>query len=278
MAYNGIGGFPSQQQNNVDWKSQCAHLDLDTSEYSDPHRKYDNHVFLVYMHVNKINKHVYVGITHHVNPNKRWGYSGQKYKHCVKFMNAIKKYGWDNFEHIILGRTSKERAIALEMSLIAHYKKLGISYNITDGGDGAEAVSEKNRKIISERMKNNHPMKGKHHTAEAKAKISEANKKRVYTKEQKEQLKKAGELGRKTMRERGWKRSQESIRKQVEKISKPVLQLDLNGTVLGEFSSASEADKYFSNGKGHHISDVCNGKRKTAYGYIWKYKERRVEV
>ena len=41
---------------------------------------------------------------------------------------------------------------------------------------------------------------------------------------------------------------------------------------------SSEADKYINNGKKqNHIADVCNGKRKTAYGYKWIYKERRVE-
>lgn len=27
-------------------------------------------------------------------------------------------------------------------------------------------------------------------------------------------------------------------------------------------------------GIGVHISDVCKGKRKTAYGYIWKYADK----
>ena len=47
----------------------------------------------------------------------------------------------------------------------------------------------------------------------------------------------------------------------------------LNGNVLKEFCSAVEADRSLSNGKGHHISDVCNGKRKTAYGFKWIYKK-----
>lgn len=277
MSYSAIGGFPSQQHPRKNWKSPCVHLGLDTGEHSDSHGKYENHVFLVYLHTNKINGHVYVGITHHVNPNKRWGYSGQKYTHCIKFMNAIHKYGWDSFDHVILCRTNKDRAIAMEMALIAHYKRLGISYNITDGGDGAESISEKNRKIISERMRTNHPMKGKHHTPEARAKIAETNKQRVYTKEHKEHLKEVSELGRWTMRNRGWWMSEEGKRKVSEKHSKPVLQISLDGKVIGEFNSATEADKVLSKGKGHHISDVCKGKRKTAYGYKWVYKEERRE-
>ena len=283
MAYNAIGGFPPQQlsfnKKREDWLGKCKNPNLGTEELSDPHRKYDNHVFLVYMHINKINGKVYVGITHHANPNRRWGYSGQKYTHCVKFLNAIKKYGWDNFDHYVICRTDKEKAKAIEITLIAHYKKLGISYNLSDGGDGAESITEANRKAISERMQKNHPMKGKHHTPEARAKISEANRKRVYTEEQKEQLRKAGELGRKKMKDRGWKRSEESIKKQVEKISKPVLQLDLSGNILREFPSTRVADEYMNHGKRcNHIADVCNGKRQTANGYRWKYKEERRSI
>lgn len=258
------------------WKDPCIHLGLDTSELIDAHRQYENHVFLVYLHINKINGNVYVGITHHINPNKRWGYSGQKYTHCIKFAHAINKYGWNNFDHIVLCRTNKERAVTIERALIGHYKRLGISYNITDGGEGAECISDENRRKIKERMKTNPPMKGKHHTLEARAKISEANKKRVYTEEQKEQLRKAGELGRKTMMERGWQRSQEAVKRQAEKLSKPVLQLDLAGNIIREFPSTIEADKYINNGKRYnHIADVCNGKRKSACGYIWRYKEER---
>ena len=31
--------------------------------------------------------------------------------------------------------------------------------------------------------------------------------------------------------------------------------------------------KLNSKSSGTHISEVCNGKRKSAYGYIWKYFE-----
>lgn len=42
---------------------------------------------------------------------------------------------------------------------------------------------------------------------------------------------------------------------------------------IREFNSLTEASNYLNKGKGgiSHISDVCNGKRKTAYGYYWRY-------
>lgn len=266
-------------KNRKEWLYACKNTTLDTSEFSDIHRKYEGHIFIVYMHINKVNGNVYVGITHHVNPNKRWGYSGQKYTHCIKFFNAIRKYGWDNFEHIVLCRTTREKAILLERTLIAHYKRLKISYNLADGGEGSESISAETHKELKEIKSKNPPMLGKHHTPEAKKLISEANKRRVYTEEQKRQI---ADIGRKTLQRLGWRRSPESIKKQSEKMSRAILQLDLDGNIIREFSSTIEADKFCHNGKRYnHIADVCNGKRNTDAGYKWVYKdsyinERRV--
>ena len=55
-----------------------------------------------------------------------------------------------------------------------------------------------------------------------------------------------------------------------EALFKPVARLDKNtGEILEVFSSVTEADqKYHCN---RHIGSVCQGKRKTAGGYGWKY-------
>lgn len=57
--------------------------------------------YYVYCHENKINHKRYVGITC-TKPEKRWGTNGQRYKECPHFWHAIQKYGWDNFDHMIL--------------------------------------------------------------------------------------------------------------------------------------------------------------------------------
>lgn len=36
------------------------------------------------------------------NIKVRWRNNGINYKACILFYRAIQKYGWDNFEHIIL--------------------------------------------------------------------------------------------------------------------------------------------------------------------------------
>ena len=54
--------------------------------------------------------------------------------------------------------------------------------------------------------------------------------------------------------------------------SKKVLQFAKDGTFLAEFSCTREAERK-TNVQNAHISLCCNGKRKTAGGYVWKYAE-----
>ena len=55
-----------------------------------------------------------------------------------------------------------------------------------------------------------------------------------------------------------------------ERASKAVLQFTKNGEFIKEWPSTRqiERDLGFSQG---NISECCNGKRKSAYGYIWKF-------
>ena len=60
---------------------------------------------------------------------------------------------------------------------------------------------------------------------------------------------------------------------------KIVNQYDLQNNFIQSFSSAKAAAEALgkitssSNGASSHISDVCRGKRKTAYGFIWRFAE-----
>lgn len=205
--------------------------------------------YTVYLHINPKNGKVYVGITNQ-NAHKRWK-NGHGYVKCKKFYNAILKYGWNNFEHIILCKTNKDKALLLEKTLIRHYKNKNISYNITDGGEDS---------IPS--------MLGRHHTEEAKKKISDAGK-RPCSEETKRKIGLANKGSNNGMY--GKTISDYARRRITERFSKPVLQLDLNNNIINKFSSASEAERHLG-GKGSHIGCCCLEKRKTAYGYKWKYE------
>ena len=53
--------------------------------------------------------------------------------------------------------------------------------------------------------------------------------------------------------------------------SKPVIQYTLAGEYVAEYESAHEAER--ANGYAKNtVSRCCNGKRKSVYGYVWKYK------
>jgi len=57
-----------------------------------------------------------------------------------------------------------------------------------------------------------------------------------------------------------------------ERVSKKILQYDLNGNFIREWSSAIEIERQLGFCR-TGITYCCKNKRKTAYGYIWKYKE-----
>lgn len=112
-------------------------------------------MYVVYMHVNKINHKKYIGITK-TTPEKRWGKNGYNYRRNTLFYRAIKKYGWDNFEHQILyTHLTKDEACEKERLLIKEYKTTNskYGYNINLGGDGVDSMSITTRKKISESNK-----------------------------------------------------------------------------------------------------------------------------
>lgn len=59
-----------------------------------------------------------------------------------------------------------------------------------------------------------------------------------------------------------------------EKRKKPIIQMDLDDNFIREFSSAQDATNYYEiKDLYKHISACCVGRRKTAYGYKWAFKQ-----
>jgi hypothetical protein len=54
---------------------------------------------------------------------------------------------------------------------------------------------------------------------------------------------------------------------------KKVLQYDLKENFIKEWNFVLEAAHFLGKNQGAGITEVCNGKRKSIYGYIWKYKK-----
>lgn len=65
----------------------------------------------------------YVGQT--CNLSERWRNNGKNYFNSIKFYNAIKKYGWDNFTHeVVYSNLNKQAADKLEKELIHKYNSI----------------------------------------------------------------------------------------------------------------------------------------------------------
>lgn len=147
---------------------------------------------IIYKITNKINNKIYIGQT--IQPLvKRWKQHCRHYKHrCTSIYNAIQKYGKENFivEQIDHAH-SREELDNKEMFWIEFYNSMNREkgYNLVSGGNKNHTVSDETRKRMSEANKgdknffygkgflilgqNNH-FYGKHHSEDAKRKISEA--------------------------------------------------------------------------------------------------------
>lgn len=240
--------------------------------------KIEDRKWCVYMHINKINNKMYIGITSR-NPEERWGKNGVQYNKKTQslFANAIQKYGWDGFEHVIFAENlSQEEAKHIEMLLIALYKTNSCryrdpeyGYNMTDGGDGTlgHINSEETRSKISTKAKEryadpkNHPMYGKHIPSERNPFYG-----KCHTEETKIKLK-----------EHAIKRFQNIINHPSYGRGKAVIQFNLDGVKINEFISATDAEKHTSINS-TSIRRCCCGKYKTAGNYKWMYKEEWEEM
>ncbi len=201
--------------------------------------------YVVYIHKNKINGKVYIGITGR-KPEQRW-LNGNGYKYNLYFNNAIRKYGWNNFEHIIVAENlSREQAETMEIELIQKYQSANHSkgYNIQLGGSYAGKHSDETKQKIS----SSHI--GMRHTEETKKKLSDAFKGRKLTKEW---------IDKRTYSQTGLKRSSDTCRKISEGESVKVICIN-NRKVYPSLTVASKETGVNCS----HISMCCNKQRKRA--------------
>ena len=97
--------------------------------------------YCVYIHRNRINGKVYVGMTS--DANKRW--CGKEKYSTQPFGDAVRKDGWECFDHLIIadGLTEKQ-ASNLEKELIEQYDSMNPEhgYNHNSGGKKGWKISD----------------------------------------------------------------------------------------------------------------------------------------
>lgn len=235
--------------------------------------------YIVYCHILKLDGRKYVGITSQ-KPKKRWNY-GNGYSSY--FYNAIKKYGWNNFDHQILyEHLTEKEAINKEIELI---KKMQLNdrtkgFNICKGGQGTKGYVFTKKDL--EKMSKSHI--GKKLSEEQKKKISYALKEHYNHIHKKEKIKlppkpkdrKAGfhltEETKEKLRQcnLGKTQSIDTILKRTKQLYKSIDMLTMDGKYIKSFSSIKDASKETNTHAGH-ITEVCKGKRISANNYKWRY-------
>lgn len=207
----------------------------------------------IYKITNEINDKVYVGQT-------RKSLEQRFKKHisdCIHLnesrplYNAMRKYGIDKFHIELIEECPEEELNDKERYWIEKYNSYHCGYNATLGGDGNKKF---NYDFILYLL-----LEGK--TLEEIKEIVECGKDTIYT---------VANLNNLTISEKSTK-----------KIEKTVYQYDKQENYLRAFLNPHDAMKwcvengYSSNlditAASSHIKATCNGKRKSAYGFIWRY-------
>lgn len=213
-------------------------------------------MYTVYLHKNKINGKVYVGITSR-KPEERWGNNGKNYFSSPYFYSAIKKYGWDNFDHIILMEgLTKEEACLKEQELISEYNSMDrkFGYNSTSGGE-MFIQNEETKQKISKKLLGNKNGFGHACSEEKKNKIRDAQKeehKKKLSEAAKQRHTPCSEQKKQTIKEKSHKKQVycEELDMVFESIQECARRLNIEATA---------------------ICRVCKKKKSTTKGYHFRY-------
>ena len=208
-------------------------------------------IYTVYQHRNLKNGKSYIGMTSR-EPKKRWN-NGWGYKNNLRMWNDIQNSDWNkDWEHNILGKfEDKQEALNLEEMFIWLFDSINEGYNTSSYGSGNyERTEEQKRKMSESHI-------GKHFSEEHKKKISEA-----------QSGEKAYWYG-KHFSEEHKKKISESMG------VNGILQFSKNGEFIAEYPSTKEAERQTGCYQ-QNICNCCKGERKSAGGYIWKYKKSEI--
>lgn len=211
----------------------------------------------IYQIVNDINNKVYVGKTQHSLEKRFLQHCKDAYKERTEkrpLYNAIQKYGIEHFRIELLEETNEPEE--RETFWIKEKDSYKNGYNATLGGDGKRYYDYKELSLSYQELETIQAVAEKYDCCCGTVK--------------------------KALIENGIKplscQEQNKIKSSI-----AIKQYSLDHEYIQTFSSSMDAAHYVRpnasrenknlTGVASHIMDVCKGKRKTAYGYIWKFYE-----
>lgn len=238
--------------------------------------------YCIYCHTNRVNGKKYIGMTSQSLKN-RWR-SGRGYKGCTEFDAAIKQFGWEAFDHEILGTNlSLEMACKAEKHFI---EKLGSrfpnGYNLDGGGIVGRNISAVTKTRIGDRNRGRHPTeetrkkmsvarRGIEFSDKTREKLSVANLGKTRTKEQKNRLSEARKNLLRNNKEL-CETCSERMRFYGKEKERAVFQYTKDDVFVKRHDSVRKAAESVG-GKHSNICKCCRGEKKSMYGYVWKYED-----
>ena len=204
---------------------------------------------------------IYIGQTQNMEVRWKYSYKNLTCKQQPKLYNSLKKYGPENHIFEIIEECNIEQLNERKI----HWKKYYLNIfknnweevlfiNLYDNGGGPK--SEEHRKKIGEGNI------GRKHSDETKHKMSQKALGRKYSDEIKQKI---------SLAKKGKKFTNDKKINMKGKKCKPILQYDLQGNLIKEWASFKDITQNLGfNNSG--LCCCCKGIQKTAYGFIWKYK------
>ena len=199
----------------------------------------------IYVITNKLNGKQYVGQTHFSIDERFKRHIADSKKHDRPLYRAFKKYGIENFVISLLEETNEPNK--REIYWIQKLNTYSDGYNATIGGEGTLKIDYN--------LLDNLWLNGK--SIKEISEILKCDKSTVT----------------KYLRDKNIS-IEETIKRGINYRKKKIEQYDLNNNLLNIFDGCRDAARFLGDeNKSKHISECANRKRKTAYGYIWKYAE-----
>ena len=215
---------------------------------------------IIYKAKNTINKKVYIGQTvKNLDYRKQGHINSAKRDSNFHFHNALRKYGFDNFEWGILEKVNYVKELDIrEDYWINYYNSVEEGYNMVEGLKNpmhSKKVKYRHSKVVK--------------SQKFRSKVSKTMKK----------LRKNGNFGEEHLAKisRAMKGNENGKRVAVKMYS-------IDNKFIKQFDTIQEGVKYLKKhygmkkSVGSHISARINNKKYLAYGFIWKHVNEGAET